>query len=52
MVEHTNAQLQRFQVLAQQYRHDRQKHSRSVRVVAGLVNRQIEEKPLKVYPAV
>ena len=52
VVEHTNAQLQRFQVLAQQYRHDRQKHSRNVRVVAGLVNRQIGEKPLRVYPAV
>ncbi len=52
VVEHTNAQLQRFQVLAQQYRHDREKHSRSVRVVAGLVNRQIEERPLKVYSPV
>ena len=50
VVEHTNAHLQKYQVLAQQYRHDRQKHSRSMRVVAGLVNRQIEERPLKVYP--
>lgn len=49
VVEHTNAQLQKYQALAQQYRHDRQKHTRTVRVVAGLVNRQIERHPLKSY---
>lgn len=49
VVEHTNAQLQKYQALAQQYRHDRHKHSRTVRVVAGLVNRQIERQPLKCY---
>jgi len=49
VVEHTNAQLQKFQALAQVYRHDRNKHSRTVRVVAGLVNRQIEKQPLKTY---
>jgi hypothetical protein len=49
VVEHTNAQLQRFQALAQVYRHDRAKHSRTVRVVSGLVNRRIEEQPLKIY---
>ena len=49
VVEHTNAQLQKFQALAQQYRHDRQKHTRTVRVVAGLVNRQIENQPLRAY---
>jgi len=52
VVEHTNAQLQKYQALAQQYRHDREKHSRTIRVVAGLVNRQTEARPLKTYPAV
>lgn len=51
VVEHTNAQLQKFQVLAQLYRHQREKHSRSVRVVAGLVNRQVTKQPLKTYLA-
>jgi hypothetical protein len=49
VVEHTNAQLQKFQALAQVYRHDRGKHTRTVRVVAGLVNRPIEKEPLKAY---
>jgi len=49
VVEHTNAQLQKYQALAQVFRHDRNKHSRTVRVVAGLVNRQIEMQPLKTY---
>jgi hypothetical protein len=51
VVEHTNAQLQKYQALAQQYRHDRLKHSRTIRVVAGLVNRQIEASPLVIYGA-
>lgn len=51
VVEHTNAQLQKYQVLAQTYRHARPKHSRSVRVVAGLVNRQIGVTPLITYGA-
>jgi hypothetical protein len=51
VVEHTNAQLQKYQALAQTYRHDREKHTRTVRVVAGLVNRQIDESPLRVYGA-
>jgi hypothetical protein len=49
VVEHTNAQLQKFQALAQLYRHDRRKHTRTVRVIAGLVNRQIERQPLRSY---
>jgi len=49
VVEHTNAQLQKFQSLAQLYRHDLNKHSRTVRIVAGVVNRQIERQPLKTY---
>lgn len=49
VVEHTNAQLNRFEVLKQVYRHARDSHGRIVRVVAGLVNRQIARKPLKTY---
>jgi hypothetical protein len=50
VVEHTNAQLNVFQVLAQVYRHAREGHTRTVRVVAMLVNRRIRERPLKSYP--
>lgn len=49
VVEHTNAQLNRFEVLKQVYRQVREGHGRMVRVVAGLVNRQIAVKPLKTY---
>ena len=49
VVEHTMAQLSRFQVLAQVFRHDRGRHSHIVRIVAGLVNRQIQATPLKTY---
>jgi hypothetical protein len=49
VVEHTNAHLNKFQVLAQTYRHQRDSHTSVFRVVAGLVNRQITEKPLKTY---
>jgi hypothetical protein len=52
VVEHTNAQLNVFQVLVQTYRHCRDKHSQIVRIVAGLVNRRIAHKPLKTYAAV
>lgn len=50
IVEHTNAQLQQFQALAQVYRHAREGHSRVFRVVAYLVDRRIAERPLKSYP--
>jgi hypothetical protein len=50
VVEHTNAQLNQFQVLAQVYRHALAGHSRVVRVVAYLVDRRIQERPLKSYP--
>ena len=50
VVEHTNAQLNQFQVLAQVYRHARDGHSRVVRGVAYLVDRRIRERPLKRYP--
>ena len=49
LVEHTLACVNRFQVLRQVYRHQRDEHTRIVRIVAGLVNRRIREKPLKVY---
>jgi len=51
VVEHTNAQLNVFQVLAQTYRHCRHKHGQIVRIVAGLVNRRIAKQPLKSYAA-
>lgn len=50
-VEHTMAQLNKFQVLAQVFRHDRTAHSWLFRIVAGLVNRQIQATPLKTYAA-
>jgi hypothetical protein len=51
VVEHTIAQMNRFQVLVQVFRHQRGSHSQVVRVVAGLVNRRIQMTPLKVYAA-
>lgn len=49
VVEHTNAQLNVFQVLVQTYRHCRHHHGQIVRIVAGLVNRRIANQPLKSY---
>jgi hypothetical protein len=49
VVEHTIAQLSRFQALTQVFRHGRSAHSHIVRIVAGLVNRQIQTTPLKTY---
>jgi hypothetical protein len=49
VVEHTIAQLNRFQVLVQVFRHQRRAHSRVVRIVAGLANRRIQATPLKLY---
>jgi hypothetical protein len=51
VVEHTLAQMNQFQVLAQTYRHPREHHGTILRVVAGLVNRRIEQCPLKTYGA-
>ena len=50
VVEHTNAQLNQYQVLAQVYRHAREGHSHVFRAVAYLVDRRIREQPLKRYP--
>jgi hypothetical protein len=50
VVEHTNAQLNRFTVLRQVFRgQKRERHSEVVRVVAKLVNRRLSVKPLKTY---
>jgi hypothetical protein len=37
--------------LRQVYRHQREGHTRIVRIVAGLVNRRIQAVPLKTYVA-
>ncbi len=50
VVEHSLAQMNQFQVLAQVFRHDRDRHSGLTRVVAGLVNRRVTQRPLKTYP--
>jgi len=52
VVEHTNAQRNVFQVSVQTYRHCRQNHGQMVRIVAGLVNRQIAKQRLKSYAVV
>jgi DDE superfamily endonuclease len=49
VVEHTNAQLNQYQVLGQVYRHELQGHSRVVRAVAYLVDRRIQQRALKSY---
>jgi hypothetical protein len=49
VVEHTIAQMNRFQALRQVFRHRREGHTQIVRIVAGLVNRQILSTPLKSY---
>jgi hypothetical protein len=53
VVEHAIAQLNRFTVLRQVFRGRERnhagRHSRAVRVVAGLVNRRTRECPLKTY---
>ena len=51
IVEHTLAQMNQFQILAQMYRHARDQHGGIVRVVAGLVNRRLAACPLKTYGA-
>jgi len=49
VVEHTMAQLNKFQILAQRFRHQLTKHSVIFRIVCGLVNRRILLRPLKQY---
>ena len=47
VVENTLCHLKRFQVLYQVYRHDLSERPCVVRIVAGLVNRQIRRRPLR-----
>ena len=49
VVEHTMAQLNKFQVLVQKFRHQLTKHSAIFRIVCSLVNRRILLRPLKQY---
>lgn len=49
VVEHTMAQLNKFQILAQRFRHQLSKHSLIFRIVCALVNRRILLRPLKQY---
>jgi len=51
VVEHSLAQMNQFQVLAQVFRHDHERHSGLTRIVAGLVNRRVAQRPLQTYPA-
>jgi IS5 family transposase len=51
VVEHTIAQLNKFQVLVQRFRHHLSKHSAIIRIVGALVNRRIQLHPLKQYAA-
>lgn len=49
VVEHSLAQMNQFQVLAQVFRHGRGRHSDLTRIVAGLVNRRVSQRPLRTY---
>lgn len=50
IVEHSLAQMNQFQALAQVFRHDHERHSGLTRIVAGLVNRRVAQRPLRTYP--
>ena len=50
-IEHTLAQMNQFQVLAQVFWHARESHGPLVRVVGMLVNRRVQVRPLASYPA-
>lgn len=49
VVEHTMAQLNKFQILAQRFRHQLTQHSVIFRIVCDFVNRRILLRPLKQY---
>ena len=49
VVEHSLAQMNQFQALAQVFRHGHDRHPQAVRIVAGLVNRRLDKRPLKSY---
>ena len=63
IVEHSRAQMNQFQPLAQVFsplprpcgqgfRHDKERHSGLTRVAAGLVNRRVAQRPLKTCPTI
>ena len=63
VIEHSLAQMNQYQALAQVFaplprpceqgfRHDKERHSGLTRVVAGLVNRRVAQRPLKTYSAI
>jgi hypothetical protein len=49
VVEHSLAQANQFQALAQVWRHGHDQHPQATRVVAGLANRRLGKQPLKTY---
>jgi hypothetical protein len=51
VIEHVMAQLNRFQALKQVFRSAFVRHSRTIRVVAALVDRRIAAEPLKTLAA-
>jgi hypothetical protein len=51
VIEHVMAQLNRFQVLKQVFRSAFERHTRTIRVVAALVDRRIAAVPLKSLAA-
>jgi hypothetical protein len=51
VIEHVMAQLNRFQVLRQVFRSAFVRHTRTIRVVAALVDRRIAAVPLKTFAA-
>jgi hypothetical protein len=51
VVEHTLAQMGRYQALRQVWRGDVPRHSRAIRAVAVLVDRRVGAVPLKTYAA-
>ena len=52
VVEHRLVPMNPFQVLAQVFRRDNERHSGLLRIVAGLMNRRVAERPLMAYLAV
>lgn len=49
VVEHTNAQLNRYQFLVQRFHHQLMQHTCIFRIVWGLTNRRIQLHPMKQY---
>ena len=47
-VEHTNRELKIFRILSETYRNRRQGHNLKVNIIAGIVNRKIEQRLAKI----